>query len=52
MIQSVLGDFVSLSLSPLFFHREGNDPADSSRITFDELLYEVCKFSNVLKSKG
>jgi acetyl-CoA synthetase len=31
---------------------EGNDPSDSKNYTYKELLDEVCKFSNVLKSKG
>ena len=32
--------------------REGNDPEDSSQITYGELLKATCKFANVLKSKG
>lgn len=32
--------------------REGNDPEDSSQITYSELLRQVCKFANVLKAKG
>ncbi|CAG2068227.1 unnamed protein product, partial [Timema podura] len=32
--------------------REGNDPDDYSRLTYKKLLEEVCKFANVLKSKG
>lgn len=35
-----------------FFLREGNDPGDHGQITFRELLEQVCKFSNVLKSLG
>ena len=31
---------------------EGNDPMDSTKITYKELLLQVCKFSNVLKSLG
>nr|CAD7429558.1 unnamed protein product [Timema monikensis] len=31
---------------------EGNDPDDYSRLTYKKLLEEVCKFANVLKSKG
>ncbi|XP_065185498.1 acetyl-coenzyme A synthetase, cytoplasmic-like [Sycon ciliatum] len=38
--------------SKVAFFWEGNDPADSSKITYEELLKEVCKFSNVLKGKG
>ena len=32
--------------------REGNDPEDYSRLTYKKLREEVCKFANVLKSKG
>lgn len=32
--------------------REGNDPEDYSKITYKKLLEEVCRFANVLKSKG
>lgn len=32
------------------YYWEGNDPLDSTCITYSELLTEVCKFSNVLKS--
>jgi hypothetical protein len=32
--------------------REGNDPDDYSRLTYRKLLEEVCRFSNVLKSRG
>ena len=35
---------------PVF--REGNEPDDTKQITYGELLKEVCKFSNVLISKG
>ena len=31
---------------------EGDDPADSKHISYAELHEEVCKFSNVLKSRG
>ncbi|CAG0879133.1 unnamed protein product [Cyprideis torosa] len=34
------------------FYWEGNDPSDSGTITYQELLTEVCKFANVLKSLG
>ncbi|KAL4122718.1 hypothetical protein QTP88_015001 [Uroleucon formosanum] len=34
------------------FYWEGNDPEDYSKITYKKLLEEVCRFSNVLKSKG
>ena len=37
----------------LCYHfREGNDPDDYSRLTYRKLLEEVCRFANVLKSKG
>ena len=32
--------------------REGNFPGESKKITYKELLLEVCKFANVLKGKG
>lgn len=32
--------------------REGNDPEDYSKITYKKLLEDVCRFANVLKSKG
>ncbi len=31
---------------------EGDDPADSRRITYRELHAEVCRFANVLKAQG
>ena len=31
---------------------EGNDPMDFCKVTYKELLIQVCKFSNVLKSMG
>ena len=31
---------------------EGDDPSDAKNITYQELLNEVCKFSNVLKTRG
>lgn len=34
------------------FHWEGNDPKDSGKITYGELHKDVCKFANVLRSKG
>ncbi|XP_058808196.1 acetyl-coenzyme A synthetase [Phymastichus coffea] len=34
------------------FFWEGNDPDDYSRLTYRKLLEEVCRFANVLKSKG
>ncbi|XP_015607051.1 acetyl-coenzyme A synthetase isoform X2 [Cephus cinctus] len=40
--------------SPLswFTLKEGNDPEDYSRLTYKKLLEEVCRFANVLKTKG
>lgn len=32
--------------------REGNEPGDQKTVTYRELLQEVCKFANVLKSQG
>ena len=34
------------------FFWEGNDPENEGKITYSELLVEVCKFANVLKAKG
>jgi acetyl-CoA synthetase len=34
------------------FYWEGNDPEDFNEITYSELLKQVCKFANILKSKG
>ncbi|XP_070556359.1 acetyl-coenzyme A synthetase, cytoplasmic-like [Ptychodera flava] len=34
------------------FYWEGNDPDDSAKYTYGELLKLVCKFANVLKSQG
>ncbi|KAL0280013.1 UNVERIFIED_CONTAM: hypothetical protein PYX00_001441 [Menopon gallinae] len=34
------------------YYWEGNDPEDYSRLTYKKLLEEVCRFANVLKSKG
>ncbi|XP_041112478.1 acetyl-coenzyme A synthetase, cytoplasmic-like isoform X1 [Polyodon spathula] len=31
---------------------EGNEPGDEMKITYRELLLEVCKFANVLRSQG
>ena len=31
---------------------EGDDPSDSRELTYQELHYEVCKFSNTLKNLG
>lgn len=36
----------------MFIFREGNETSDEMSITYDELLKQVCKFANVLKSKG
>jgi acetyl-CoA synthetase len=34
------------------YHWEGNEPGEARKITYKELYTEVCKFANVLKSKG
>lgn len=34
------------------FYWEGNEPGDDHSITYRQLLLQVCKFSNVLKSQG
>ncbi|XP_076839870.1 acetyl-coenzyme A synthetase, cytoplasmic isoform X3 [Brachyhypopomus gauderio] len=34
------------------FYWEGNEPGDEKTVTYRELLEQVCKFSNVLKSQG
>ena len=34
------------------FYWEGNDPKDEGKITYGELHKDVCKFANVLKTKG
>ena len=34
------------------FYWEGNDPKDEGKITYAELHRDVCKFANVLKTKG
>ncbi|XP_056632408.1 acetyl-coenzyme A synthetase [Diorhabda carinulata] len=34
------------------FYWEGNHPEDYSKLTYKKLLEEVCRFANVLKSKG
>ncbi|XP_066558399.1 acetyl-coenzyme A synthetase, cytoplasmic isoform X2 [Amia ocellicauda] len=34
------------------FYWEGNEPGDEEKVTYRELLQQVCKFANVLKSQG
>jgi len=34
------------------FHWVGNDPQDKGSVTYSQLLAEVCKFANVLESRG
>ncbi|KAJ7426816.1 Acetyl-coenzyme A synthetase, cytoplasmic [Willisornis vidua] len=34
------------------FYWEGNEPGDSTKITYRELLHRVCQFANVLRSQG
>ncbi|NWS93144.1 ACSA protein, partial [Toxostoma redivivum] len=31
---------------------EGNEPGDSTKITYRELLHKVCQFANILCSQG
>lgn len=38
--------------SLLVLFREGNEPGDEKTVTYRELLQQVCKFANVLKSQG
>lgn len=38
--------------SQIAFYWEGNDPENEGKITYSELLEEVCKFANVLREKG
>ncbi len=44
-VENKMGDRVA-------FHWEGNDPNDEGKITYAQLHKDVCKFANVLKSKG
>ena len=32
--------------------REGNDPADTDRVTYSSLLTEVCRVASYLKARG
>ncbi|NXO00694.1 ACSA protein, partial [Rhinopomastus cyanomelas] len=34
------------------FYWEGNEPGDSAKVTYSELLGRVCQFANVLRSQG
>ncbi|XP_038659355.1 acetyl-coenzyme A synthetase, cytoplasmic isoform X1 [Scyliorhinus canicula] len=43
--QKKLGDKIA-------FYWEGNDPEDCMQVTYKELLKQVCKFANVLRSQG
>ncbi|XP_028667614.1 acetyl-coenzyme A synthetase, cytoplasmic isoform X1 [Erpetoichthys calabaricus] len=43
--ENKLGDKVA-------FFWEGNEPGDEMKVTYQELLQQVCKFSNVLRSQG
>lgn len=52
MIRYVRRLFSTRYLPIWIFFREGNDPEDYSRLTYKKLTEEVCKFANVLKSKG
>lgn len=36
----------------LIYLREGNEPEETTQITYHELLVQVCQFSNVLRKQG
>uniref|UniRef100_A0A672RAJ4 acetate--CoA ligase n=1 Tax=Sinocyclocheilus grahami TaxID=75366 RepID=A0A672RAJ4_SINGR len=36
----------------IVLYREGNEPGDEKTVAYRELLQQVCKFANVLKSQG
>lgn len=36
----------------LVYLREGNEPGETTKITYRELLTQVCQFSNVLRKQG
>lgn len=36
----------------LVYLREGNEPEETTQITYHELLTQVCRFSNVLRKQG
>lgn len=36
----------------LVYLREGNEPEETTQITYRELLVQVCQFSNVLQKQG
>ena len=38
--------------SQIAFYWEGNDPGDEQRVTYEEVLQEVCRLANYLKSIG
>ncbi|MCL4144603.1 UNVERIFIED_CONTAM: hypothetical protein GTU68_032788 [Idotea baltica] len=42
----------SIYLSKFIIFREGNDPADTKKISYKSLLDEVCKVANVLRDRG
>ena len=48
----IMSDIHSFFTCPFLQCREGNVPGESKKITYKELLQEVCKFANVLKDKG
>jgi acetyl-CoA synthetase len=48
----VLIDILKKMVIKLQYYGKGDDPKDTKRITYKELLIEVCKFSNGLKSLG
>lgn len=44
--------YVDYYLDICLFLREGNEPGVDKIVTYKELLQQVCKFANVLKSQG
>jgi hypothetical protein len=36
----------------LVYLREGNEPGETTQITYRQLLVQVCQFSNVLRKQG
>ena len=49
MVVAVVGSSECVYVSDC---REGNDPSDKREISYQQLLSEVCRFSNCLKTLG
>lgn len=47
-----INNVTNIELFILICFREGNHPDDYSRLTYKKLLEEVCRFANLLRSKG